>query len=149
MAILNFGFTKIHVEKTKKTTKQVNIQSGLNIKDVKQSDVVKDGNQTAFSIQFAFETKYNPEIGSILMEGDLLYLAGKELAEDIEKSWKEHKTLPQTIAVHVFNKVLHHCNVEALLLSREINLPSPIQMPKVKNQEQKETGKAKKQGSSS
>ncbi|MFP4118663.1 MAG: hypothetical protein ACLFTH_01255 [Candidatus Woesearchaeota archaeon] len=135
MAILNFGFTKINVEKHKKPTNQVNIQSGLNIKDVKESDVVKGTKQRAFSIIFSFETKYEPDVGNIDLEGELLYLADEETATDIENTWKEKKSLPKDIALKIFNKILHHCNVEALILSKEINLPPPIQMPKIKDQQ--------------
>ena len=149
MAILNFGFTKIHVEKNKKPTKQVNVKSGLNIKDVKESSVVKGSKQRAFSIQFAFEAVYQPSVGKIDLEGELLYLADEKLASEIEQTWSEKKTLPKELALTVFNKILHHCNVEALILSKEINLPAPIQLPKIKEQQpEQQPPKAQKKGSS-
>ncbi|MGM5480814.1 MAG: hypothetical protein ACQESE_00220 [Nanobdellota archaeon] len=147
MAILNFGFTKINVEKHKKPTTQVNIQSGLNIKDVKESNVVRGSKQKAFSIIFSFETKYEPSVGAINLEGELLFLAEEGKATEIENTWKEKKSLPKDIALNIFNKILHHCNVEALILSKEINLPPPIQMPKIKDQQGASKQTAQKQGS--
>lgn len=145
MAILNFGFTKIHVEKYKKPSKQVNVKSGLNIKDVKESTVAKGTEQKAFSIQFAFEASYQPSVGTIDLAGELLYLADKKQADEIESTWKEKKTLPKDLAYKVFNKILHHCNVEALILSKEIDLPPPMQMPKIKEQnQQKSSGASEK-----
>ncbi|MFW5865737.1 MAG: hypothetical protein ACOCU6_01450 [Nanoarchaeota archaeon] len=150
MAILNFGFTKIHVEKKNKPTKRVNVKSGLNIKDVKESSVIKGSKQRAFSIQFAFKADYQPSVGTIDLEGELLYLADEKLSKDIEQIWSEKKSLPKELALSVFNKILHHCNVEALILSKEINLPAPIQLPKIKEQQpdQATHPKAQKRGSS-
>jgi len=132
MAILNFGFTKILVEKKGKISKQINIKSGMNIVNVAESKMIDATKQKAFLIKFAFETKYEPDMGIINLEGELLYLATVEVAKTISDAWNKNKSLPKDIALNVFNKILHNCNVEALLLSREINLPSPIQLPKIK-----------------
>lgn len=132
MAILNFGFTKILVEKKGKLSKQIKIKSGMNIVDVSESEMIDATKQKAFLIKFAFETAYEPKLGSILLEGELLYLADVDTAKTIADAWKKNKNLPKDVALKVFNKILHNCNVEALMLSREINLPSPIQLPKIK-----------------
>ncbi len=132
MAILNFGFTKILVEKKGKISKKVNIKSGMNIVNVTESDMIDGTKQKAFVIKFAFETKYEPKIGNIVLEGELIYLTSLDIAKKITGAWKKNKSLPKDIALSVFNKILHNCNVEALLLSREISLPSPIQLPKIK-----------------
>lgn len=132
MAILNFGFTKILVEKKGKLSKQINIKSGMNITDISESEMIDATKQKAVLMKFAFDTAYEPNLGTILLEGELLYLTESKVAEDIMKNWKENKKLPKDVALKVFNKILHNCNVEALMLSREINLPSPIQLPKIK-----------------
>jgi hypothetical protein len=132
MAILNFNFTKINVEKNAKVSKQVNIKSGLNISSIAPSDVSAGNDQKAFTVEFVFTVNYEPAIGVIHLEGDLLMLASKEDAQKIEDEWAQKKSLPQEIGIPVFNRILHSCNVEALILSKEINLPAPIQLPKVK-----------------
>ena len=132
MAILNFGFTKILVEKKGKLSKQINIKSGMNIVDVVESEMIDATKQKAFLIKFAFETIYEPKMGNINLEGELLYLSDLDTAKAIGDAWKKNKSLPKDIALKVFNKILHNCNVEALVLSREINLPSPIQLPKIR-----------------
>lgn len=132
MAILNFNFNKILVEKTGKPTKQINIKSGMNVVDVQPSKVVEGSKQKAFSISFKFETQYEPNMASILLEGDLLFLADDVLAKEINEAWESKKSLPKEVALVVFNKILHNCNVEALILSREVGLPAPVQLPKIK-----------------
>ena len=149
MAILNFNFTKILVERQGKVSKQVNIKSGMNIVDVKESEMIETTKQKAFSISFSFNTNYEPNIGQILLEGNLLYLIDEKSAKEISDFWAKNKSLPQNVALQVFNKILHSCNVEALILSREINLPSPIQLPKIKpvpQAQEKAKTKATKKG---
>ena len=148
MAILNFGFTKILVEKKSTSIKQINIQSGMNILDVSESEMIKDAKQKAFNVKFAFEIKYEPGVGNINLEGELIFLAGENVSKEISEAWKKNKSLPKDIALSVFNKILHNCNVEALILSKEMNLPAPIQLPKVRAQAapEKKPSKAKKVG---
>lgn len=137
MAILNFGFTKIDVEKKTKVSKQVSIKSGLNIIAVGQAEMVSGAKQQAFNIKFKFDVKYEPNVGHIGLEGEIVYLADEKTAKEILDTWKSKKTLPKQVALIVFNRILHNCNVEALILSKEINLPSPIQLPKIKAEETK------------
>ncbi len=132
MAILNFNFSKILVEKTGKVTKQMNIKSGMNITDVVSSDVIKGTGQKAYAIKFAFNVNYEPKFAQILLEGAIIYLADEKLGKQIEDSWKKDKALPKDIALNIFNRILHNCNVESLILSKELDLPAPIQLPKVK-----------------
>lgn len=132
MAILNFNFSKILVEKTGKASKQMNIKSGMNIADVVASDVIKGTGQKAYAIKFSFEVNYEPKYAQILLEGSIIYLADEKLGKEIEDSWKKNKSLPKDIALQVFNRILHNCNVESLILSKELDLPAPIQLPKVK-----------------
>ena len=134
MTILNFSFTKIAVERKQATTKQISIKSGLNIANVEESQVVAGAKQKAFKISFKFNVDYEPGVGNINLEGEIIYLASEKLAEEIATSWKDKKALPKSIALVVFNRILQNCNVEALILSREINLPAPIQLPKVREE---------------
>ncbi len=148
MSILNFGFTKILVEKYTSATKQIKIQSGMNILDVSESEMIKDAKQKAFVVKFAFEIKYEPGVAVINLEGDLIFLAGEEVSKKVAEAWSKNKSLPKDIALNVFNRILHNCNVESLILSKEMNLPAPIQLPKVRAQQADESKapKAKKLG---
>ena len=43
------------------------------------------------------------------------------------------KKIPKDIVQEIMSNVLSKCNIEALLMSREIGLPPPIPLPKVKS----------------
>ena len=58
-------------------------------------------------------------------------MSGSAKQEEILKSWKKSKQVPKETMTEILNTVLMRCNVEALMLSRDVNLPPPIPMPKV------------------
>ena len=145
MTILNFGFNKIIVEKkSNKVTGQLKIKQGMNLTDVKSSNMMKDSKQKAFVIKFVFDTVYEPNYANINLEGELILLVDEKTSKALETSWKKTKSLPKDLALSVFNRILHSCNVESLILSREINLPPPMKMPKVQVQDKPPAKKAKK-----
>jgi hypothetical protein len=47
--------------------------------------------------------------------------------------WKKDKKLPKEIMPVILNTVLNKCNIQALILSEQINLPPPIPMPKLQS----------------
>ena len=64
--------------------------------------------------------------------GEVLYLAEAAKADELIKNWKKDKKLPQDVMPNIINTVLNRSNIQALILSQQIGLPSPIPMPKVK-----------------
>lgn len=145
MTILSFGFNKINVEKkTKKNSGSLKIKQGMNISSVKGSDMVKDSKQKAYVIKFTFQTIYEPDFAKIDLEGELILLVNDKISKELDASWKKNKSLPKSVAVTVFNRILHTSNVESLLLSREVNLPPPMKMPNVNVKEAPAKKKAKK-----
>ncbi|MDD3175557.1 MAG: hypothetical protein PHU51_03700 [Candidatus Nanoarchaeia archaeon] len=132
MAVLSFNFTKINVERKNKISKELKINTKMGLKDVKSTSVTAGSKQKAFVISFNYGVEYEPKVGSMDLEGELVYLADEKLSKEIEDSWKDKKALPKEIMLTVLNRILHNCNVESLILSKEIALPPPIQLPKVK-----------------
>lgn len=131
MTVLNFNFTKIDVEKKGKLSKEVKINSKMGLVDVISSNVASGSKQKAFVIKFKYDVDYEPKVGHVGLEGELIYLADEKLSAEIEKMWSGKKALPKEVMLIVLNRILHNCNVEALILSREVALPPPIQLPKV------------------
>jgi len=46
--------------------------------------------------------------------------------------WKDQKKVHKDVMTETLNVILDRCNIQALILARDINLPSPIPLPKVK-----------------
>lgn len=143
MAILGFNFTKINTERFPNKGGKIKISSNLTLTSVKETKLVASDTQKSFQFDFQFSIKYDDEIGVIDLSGHLLYLADEVLAKKIAEGWDKKQSLPQEVMVPVFNHILQKCNVEALILSKEMNLPSPIPLPKV-NPQKAEAQKAEK-----
>ncbi|MDD9954158.1 MAG: hypothetical protein OXR66_07545 [Candidatus Woesearchaeota archaeon] len=144
MNIVGFNFSKLSAERKKAVVGQVNIKNNITINDVKQAKLGMGVGQGAVSIKFVFVNEYEPDMALMKMEGEILILSEEKQTKAIMKKWKEgNKMLPE-VGQMVMNQILNRCNIQALLFSKDLNLPSPVPMPRVKAQEQKKAKKKKK-----
>jgi hypothetical protein len=132
MTIVGFNFNKINVERTASKTGNLTISNNFGITGVSESPLALGGKAAkAIKFEFNFQSKYEPDVANITLVGDLLFMFPTELADKVLKDWKDSKKLNDQVAESVMNSILNRCNIEALFLSREMNLPSPIPLPKV------------------
>ena len=131
--IVGFGFTKLIAEKGEIAKGKIDINNNVSIKDVQEDDfsLGKDKQQNVLRFIFDFTSNYEPNIGKILFEGELLYMEEPKKAKEILNDWKKNKKLPKELMGMLLNTVLTKCNVQALILSQQVNLPPPIPLPKV------------------
>jgi hypothetical protein len=138
MTIVGFNFTKINAEKRNAGGK-INISSNVTIKTVEESKL-NFGNKTQTPLVFNFEfvCKYEPDVGHIMLEGEVISLENEKSAKEVVKLWKkDKKKVAPEIMQPVFNTILSRSNIEAVILSRDMNLPSPIPLPKVESKQPK------------
>lgn len=133
--IVGFGFTKLSAEKHESAKGKIDINNNVGIKDVEEDSFsFGDNKQNVLKFKFEFTSKYEPNFGNILFEGELLYLEDSKKTKEILNSWKKDKKIPKDIMAGLLNTILTKCNVQALILSQEVNLPPPIPLPKVQIQ---------------
>ncbi len=132
MSIVSITFSKISAEKSKPIKGKVNVANNVAIKDIKKANF-KMANVEQNSLRFSFEftSKTEPEIGNITLEGDVVYILEKEKMESVLKSWEEKKPVQKDVITPVINAILKKSNIEALMLSQTMNLPSPVKLPSV------------------
>lgn len=136
MAIVGLTFTKLSAEKKNVAKGKVTIANDVGITKVTEAKVpLTSSKQSALSVQFEYKTKYEPEIGTIDIAGEILWVDEVEKNKKIIEEFKKDKTLPLTIKLTMFNSILTKSAVEALVLSRDVQLPSPIKLPKAKAEE--------------
>lgn len=132
MTVIGFNFNKILVERKGNKTGKLTISNNVSVNDVTEAKIPFSGDKAkCVKFDFSFDSKYEPDIATIHLSGDLLYMFPQEVAEKVLSEWKKNKKLDQDVVSAVMNTVLNRCNIEALILSRELNLPSPIPLPKV------------------
>ena len=138
--IIGFGFTKLSAEKEENAKGKIDINNNVSIKDVLEENLAlgRDKQQNILKFIFEFTSKYEPNVGNILFEGELLYMEEPKKAKEILADWKKNKKLPKELMAGLLNTILTKCNIQALILSQQVNLPPPIPLPKVQIAEQQE-----------
>ena len=134
MPILGINFTKIEAERKAPIKGKISINNNIAINDIKKTDM-KLPDQESLKIEFQFTAKYDPNIGLITINGETIIVDSKKKVEEILELWKKDKKLPEDILAQIMNNLLTKCNVEALLIGREVGLPPTLNMPKVKVKE--------------
>lgn len=134
MTILSFNFKKISAERGAAPKGKISINNNIAIKDVKGIDLNFGKNKNrALKFNFSFTTAFQPKFGHITLEGELVYMGTPEKVKKAETDWKKNKKLPKDIAQSVMAHIIDKANIEAIILSRTVSLPSPVPLPKIKS----------------
>ncbi len=132
MAIVGFNFSKINVERKDIKKGKISISNNVAIKDVKPTNIsLGKEKQDALKFTFEFTSRFDPKVGNILLGGDLLFIGDPKRIKEVNENWKKDKNIPKDIMANILNTVLAKCNIQALILSQEVNLPPPVPLPKV------------------
>ncbi|AJF61319.1 TPA: hypothetical protein HA239_03550 [Candidatus Woesearchaeota archaeon] len=138
MTLLGFHFKKMSVEKNKNATGSINIKNNMTVTKVREAklNLGKD-RQTGIEFSFTFHVGYEPGIASIDLEGGVLYVSNTKQAEEILKNWEKKKQLPEDLMKEVSLHVVSKCNVQAIVLAKEMQLPPHIAMVKISDEKKK------------
>jgi len=130
--ILRLSLTKLLIEKKAQAKGKINIKSNVILKEVKLINL-KLGVTDHKVLNFVWEYQafYEPKIAEIIFNGELALLEEPEVLEKIESAWKKDKQISKEVMVQVLNSIYSKCNIEALILSKEMSLPPPVPLPKV------------------
>lgn len=138
-SIVGFGLNKINIERKKDGQGKLSISNNISVKEVSDTKFAIGGTkQTGLKFNFVFESKYEPETAEMVIEGNLVYMTEEADAKKILAAWKKDKKIEPVLLEAILNYVLDKCNLEALMLARDLNLPPPFPLPKIK-QKQNET----------
>lgn len=98
----------------------VKIATNLNLISINKSEELLEA-------PFVFTINYNPAVAQINFKGKAHITGNKEDLKKIHTSYKEKKAPPQMIVQTISNVVF----LESVLISRTLNIPPPIPLPKI------------------
>lgn len=130
MAMVGFSFTKISAERKNAGGHSVNIESNAGVSGVTEMPVI-DPKKSVLKFDFTFNVKYEPDAGYITLGGEIVQIYDKDFGSRILEQWNKDKKILPEVMKDVFNTILSRSNVEAMIISRDMGLPSPIQLPRV------------------
>ena len=131
MPIVGFNFDKILAEKKEPVTKDLKIKPDVTIEEVKIEEFAISSNkkEKLLKVVFDFSIEYLPKIGLIQINGHILYSEDPKEIGEISTNWKKNKDIRNDTFLQFINSILVRCNIKALSLSQEVNLPPPLRMP--------------------
>ncbi len=132
MKLIGFNFTKISIEKKRKISKDLKIDTSINIDSIEEvkNELLKS-KDIFLNIKFNYKINYKPDISTIELVGNLAIALDSKLGKEILKDWKDKKIKDET-RITLFNVILRKSNVKALQLEEEMSLPLHFQLPSLK-----------------
>lgn len=134
MRIIGFNLTKILIEKEEKSPEKVQINQNINIKEiVKEKIPISD--LEVLRISFNLSIDYNEKYAKLEFNGNIIIIPEEEEMKKLLESWK-NKKIPDQTKIIIFNFIMNKCNIKALYLEDELNLPYHIPMPRITPEQQ-------------
>ncbi len=134
MPIVKVNIHKVRAERSLKAKGgQVKINNNVSLNDVEEMDFAVQGKK-GLKFTFEFSCNYEPNLGSINVAGQVLFVEEEAKIKEVKDSWDKDKKIPMDVMEGIINAALHKGNIQAIKISEEINLPSPLPLPKVKSQ---------------
>ena len=132
MSVIGVNFSRISVLRKDQSEKKINVQNNIGISGVDEASLKIGGSENvAVRFKFVFHCQYQPDIGHVNLDGEVVMLLSKKEADAAVKEWNDGRRVSGTYATQVLNAALSKAQILALTLSKEVNLPAPIQLPKV------------------
>ncbi len=134
MTIVKINLHKVNAEKNLAAKGgQIKINNNVSVKNVEDMDFAVEGKK-GLRFTFSFNCSYEPELGKIEVEGQVLFVETEDKIKEIKESWDKDKRVPIGVMEQIVNAALHKGNIQAIKISEDVNLPSPLPLPKVKPQ---------------
>jgi len=132
MSIIGFNFEKIMIERKGKINSQLKIKNNLSIVNVEQEKLNLTSSGDVLKFNFEYTAEYEPKVGKIVLEGHILVMDDPKQVKEVLDGWKKDKKLPKEMMPQILNTILAKCNIRALSLTQDVNLPPHIKLPILK-----------------
>ena len=132
MGIIGFAFTKVSAEKKQNAKGKISVTHNINIDDFQEHSLnLGTEDDKAFKVNFEFSVLYEPNIGNITLQSEIIALDDKKKVEAALKKWKKDKKLEGDLMAPIFEFGLKKARLKALFIAEDINLPPPFKLPDI------------------
>lgn len=133
MIRVNVSITNVSAEKfwdVQKPMPPIKINTNLNLVAVEKKK------EDFLEVPFVLTVNYNPSIAQINLKGKASVTGNKDEIDKIYRGYEEKKPPPQVVVQSISNVVF----VESVLISRTLNIPPPIPLPRIPAKKPSEKG---------
>ena len=110
---------------------KIKVNHDLRIDNVEQRPLPLKDKKNALIFEFVFNINYEPGVGEVALQGNVLYYDDQKKLDAIAQQWKKTKKVAPEVSVEVINVIFARCNIRALELSQELNLPAHLPLPQI------------------
>ena len=136
MPILSVSISKLEAERTGTAPRvEVKLQPEIVSVETSKLEGIAKKPQDVLNVGFSFNVKFNPEVGRLRLEGNVLYLDSS--VNKIYSEWQKSKKLPDGVHTEVMNAVFRNVIPKAMFVSNELQLPPILPIPRVVRRQQK------------
>lgn len=133
MTIVKINIHKLKAERNLESAGgQIKINNNVSITNVEDLSFDVEGKK-GLKFTFSFNCGYEPDLGRIEVEGQILFVDSASKIKEVKEGWEKDKKVPMEVMEQVVNAALHKGNIQAIKISEEVNLPSPLPLPKVRS----------------
>jgi hypothetical protein len=127
MTVLNLKINKLSGERRDRNVQSIEVRANSTIVSMKKDKDKRIGEY--LHVNFKYVVEYAPDIGEIQIEGFLWYQHPK--LDSVVIDLKDKIELKNEAIKEISNSVIQDSIVEALEMSRKLQLPAPLQLPTV------------------
>lgn len=138
MRLAGFNFIKINGERIGNKVENLKIDTKIDVREILEikSEILKT-KEEIISIKFYCGFEFNPKFAKLDFEGNILLALESKKSKEILKDWKDKK-VNEGFREFLFNLILQKCNIKALQLEEDLNLPTHFRLPKIKVEKKEE-----------
>ncbi|MBI2044035.1 hypothetical protein HYT24_01590 [Candidatus Pacearchaeota archaeon] len=133
MKVIGFNFNKVSIEKKTEDFKEIKVNApSIDIRDIKQvKSPVFSMKEDVFEVKFTYSVKYLPDIAEVSLAGSMLLVVDQKVSKELAKEWK-NKKVPAEQRLFILNIIVRKATLKAIELEDELNLPTHIHIPTIK-----------------
>jgi hypothetical protein len=137
MKLIKFNFTKIDLEKKSDNFKNLRIETGIDLLEIKEiTSPLFNSQEAILAIKFKYTLDYEKDIALLNFSGNALISTERNQAKEALERWNEKK-LPEEFRLALFSIIFRKSSIKALQFEEELNLPPHLPLPSFKRAEKK------------
>ncbi|MBR9679105.1 MAG: hypothetical protein GON13_02450 [Nanoarchaeota archaeon] len=140
MILIGQRITKINGERYDLESKSglKNISSNAIPKTLKEGKSA-DSKKKVLIVGWEFISEYDltddQKLAKLLIAGEVIYELDTKDFKNIFDEWKKNKSINKEQLLPIMQNILNIAQVEGIIIAKEMNLPSPVQLLRIKESE--------------
>lgn len=136
MPVWRVSINEVNAERSEKSVQGITVE----VKPyLGKASIEKAGNTELVKVEYQLTAKYQPDVGSIEVGGDMFFM-GLDTDEDLKKG----RIVNTEVIRQGYSRIFVEPMVVAIDLAKELKLPLPVRMPEVNVRKPDVSGKEKK-----